>query len=114
MLLPQSPRKARQEDLPPSLETPEECRRAEEREQALTLRARRREAEAGADRARFELTRDKITFAVELAVTVVALAAATIVLALHPELIPVTVLSGGGLSGLVYCLRRGPQRDDGG
>jgi hypothetical protein len=108
MLLPQSPKKSKQADLQPPLETPEDCRRAEEQDQALTTRAKRREAEAAADRARFELTRDKITFSFEVAVTVVALMTAVVVLALNPELIPVALLGGGGIGGVVAFLKRNP------
>jgi hypothetical protein len=106
MLLPQSPKKSKQVDLPPPLETPEECRRAEERDMALTKRAERREAEVVADRASFELTRDKVVFAIELAVSLVVLLAATVILALNPASIPVALLSGGGIGGIAIFRKR--------
>ena len=108
MLLPQSPKKSKQVDLPPLLETPEECRRAEEQDQALTMRAKRREAEAAADRARFELSKDKLIFSLELALAAVALVAVVVFLAINPELIPVTLLGGGGLGGFAALLKRQP------
>jgi hypothetical protein len=106
MLLPQSPKKSKQVDLPPPLETPEECRRAEERDQALTKRAKRREAEAEADRARFELIRDMVTFGFELALAVIVLIVAAVVMASNPELIPVALLSGGGIGGIAVFRKR--------
>jgi hypothetical protein len=111
MLLPQSPKKSKQVDLPPPLETPEDCRRAEERDQALTVRAKRREAEAAAERARFELMRDKVTFGVELVVALITFIAAAVVLAFNPELIPVALLSGGGMGWLVAFLKRKSAED---
>lgn len=111
MLLPQSPKKYRQVDPLPPLETPEECRRAEERDQALTKRAKRREAEAAADRARFELIRDKVVFGFELAVAGIVLIAAAGVMAFSPELIPVALLSGGGIGGSVALLKRKAAED---
>lgn len=111
MLLPQSPRKSRQADSPRPLETPEECRRAEERDQALTKRAKRREAEAAADRARFELSRDKVIFGIELVVAPVMLVVTVLFMAFNPELIPVTLVSGGGIGGLLAFFKRKPVRD---
>ncbi len=111
MLLPQSPKKSKQVDLPPPLETPEECRRAEERDEALTKRAKRREAEVAADRASFELTRDKVTFGIELALAVVVLMAVGAVLAFNPELIPAVLLGGGGIGGVAAFLKRRPATD---
>lgn len=111
MLLPQSPKKYKQVDLPPQLETPEECRRAEERDRALTKRAKRREAEAVADRARFELTRDKVVFGFELVVAGIVLIAAVRGMAFNPELIPVALLSGGGVGGSVALLKRKAAED---
>jgi hypothetical protein len=104
MLLPQSA-KSKQRDLPPPLETPEECFRAEERDEALTRRAKRREAEALADRARFELTRDKIVFGIELIVSLTVLVATAGVLALNPELVPMALL-GGGIGGVAVFRTR--------
>ncbi|HWO46753.1 MAG TPA: hypothetical protein VNM41_01735 [Solirubrobacterales bacterium] len=111
MLLPQSLKKSEQKDHLPPLETPEDCRRAEERDEALTKRAKRREAEVVADRASFELARDKVTFSIELALAVVLLIAAAAGLALNPELIPVALLGGGGIGGVVAFLRRKPAED---
>jgi len=112
MLLPQSPKKkSKQEDLPPSLETPEECRRAEERDQALTKRAEQREAEAAADRTRSELTRDKVVFGFELIVAGIVLMATLMVLAFNPQLFPVALLSGGGIGSFVAFLKRKPTED---
>jgi len=105
MLLPQS-QKSKQVDLPPPLETPEECRRSEERDKALTRRAKRREAEAVADRTRFELTRDRIVFGIELVVSLALLMAAAVFLALNSELIPVTLLSSGGIGGVAVFRKR--------
>lgn len=110
MLLPQSP-KSKQVDLPPPLETPENCRLAEERDKALTRRAKRREAEAIADRARFELARDKVVFGIELIVSLTVLVAAAVVLALNPELIPVAFLSGGGIGGVAVFRKRKTAED---
>jgi hypothetical protein len=110
MLLPQSPKKSRQVVPAPPLETPEECRRAEERDEALTKRAKRREAEAVADRASFELTRDKVLFAVELTVSLLVLLAASIILALNPVLAPVTFLSGG-MGGIALFRQRKPAQE---
>lgn len=106
MLLPQSPRKSKQVDLPPPLETPEECRRSEERDEALMKRAKRREAQAAADRACFELTRDKVTFGIELALVVAMFVAAAMVLAVNPEQIPMVLLGGGGIGGVAAFRRR--------
>lgn len=100
MLLPQTPWKSKQVERPPSLETPEECRRAEERDQALMERAKRREAETAADRARFELTRDKVIFGLELAVSGIMIVAAGLFLAFNPDLAPVMLLGGGGIGGV--------------
>lgn len=111
MLLPQSPKKSKQVDRPPPLETPEECRRAEERDQALTTRAQRREAEAAADRTRFELTRDKIVFSIELVVSLIVLLAVAAVSVLNPELIPVALLSGGGIGGVAVLRKRKTAED---
>lgn len=108
MLLPLSPGKSKQVDLPPPLETPEECRRAEERDMALTTRAKRREAEAVADRVRFELTRDKIVFGFELAVAGIVLMGVVLALAFNPELIPMALLGGSGIGGLAAFLKRKP------
>lgn len=110
MLLPQSP-KSKQVDHPPPLETPEDCRRAEERDKALTRRAKRREAEASADRTRFELTRDKIIFGIELVVSLTVLIAAAVVLSLNPELIPLALLSGGGIGGVAVFRKRKTAED---
>jgi hypothetical protein len=111
MLLPQSPRKSKQVDLSPPLETPEECQRAEEQDEALTKRARRREAETAADRASFELTRDKLVFGIELALWLAVLLAAAVILALNPVLIPVALLSGGGMGGVAIFRKRKPAQD---
>lgn len=111
MLLPQSPKKSKQVDLPPSLETPEECRRAEERDKALRVRAKRRKEEAAADRARFELTRDKIVFGFQLAVAGIVFVGAVLVLAFNPESIPMALLGGGGIGGLAAFFKRKPVED---
>jgi hypothetical protein len=94
LLLPPRPRKSKQLGLPPPLETLQDCRLAEERDRALTKRAKRLKSEAAADRARFELTRDKVVFAVELAVAMVALIAMVLALVANPGLIPMALVSG--------------------
>jgi uncharacterized membrane protein len=111
MLLPQSPKKSKQVDLPPPLETPEECRRAEERDEALTKRAKRREAEVVADRASFELARDRVIFGIELSVSLGVFIAAAVILLLNPALAPVALLSGGGMGGIAIVRKRKPAQE---
>lgn len=94
-------------DPPLRLETPEQARDSEARDQALTVRAKRRQEEVAVERARFELTRDKIVFSFSLMLAVVA---AVVTVAVHPESIPIALLGGGGLGGLAaVALRRSPK-----
>lgn len=81
MLLPHPHRKAKEVEEPARLASPEECQRSEERDRALVSRARRRREEVAANRARFELTRDKIVFGFQLVSAAIALSAAVISLA---------------------------------
>lgn len=74
------------------------------RDQVLTSRAKRKQEEVAAERARFELIRDRIVFGFQLALAVVITVAGMTVLALNPELIPMALLGGGGVWGLL--LRR--------
>jgi uncharacterized membrane protein len=92
----------------PQLETPEECHRSEERDQALTSRAKRLREEVAADRDRFELTRDKIVFGLELALALAMLLVAVIVIALNPELAPFVLLGGSGIGGVTAAVKRRP------
>lgn len=106
MLLPQPRRKSRKVDPAPRLETPEQVRSSEALDQALTTRAKRQQEEAAAERARFELTRDKIVFGFELTLAVLMATALVITLALDPGLIPLALLGGSGVGGLVAVARR--------
>lgn len=106
MLLPQPHKKSKQVDLPPLLETPEECQRSEERSRARWQEIQAQREEVAADRDRFELTRDKIVFSLELALALVMLAVAAIVIALSPELAPFVLLGGGGIGGVTAVLKR--------
>lgn len=76
------------------------------RDQALITRAKREQEEVAAERAHFELTRDKIVFGFQLALAVVMTAAVMTALALNPELIPMAVLGGGGVGGLLLRRRQ--------
>ncbi len=113
MLLPQPSKKPKQSELPPQLDTPEQVTRSIEHDHALTVRAQRQQAESAAvssrvaaKRDRFELTRDQIRFAFELIGVVVALIVMTIIVISKPELLPVTLLSGGGLGGIAAALHK--------
>jgi len=100
------PRKKSQPDPPPRLDTPEQIHHSEARDRALITRAQREQEETAANRAQFELIRDKIVFAVELLVAI-ALATAALVASLRdPELIPLLLLSGGGVGGVAAFVRR--------
>ncbi|HEU4461587.1 MAG TPA: hypothetical protein VFR75_03225 [Solirubrobacterales bacterium] len=92
-------------DTPPRLETPDQIRRSEERDRALAQRAQRRREELSVDRARFELTRDKIVFGVQLALAAVGFVGGVVALFADPGLVPL-VLAGGGISSLAAIRRR--------
>ena len=109
MLLPQPRRKLSQTHSAPPLETPEQVKRSEERDQALSGRARRELEEVVADRARFELSRDRIVFGFELILVAVAVAVGTVALVRDPELMPLVLLSGGGIGGVAAMVRRKPE-----
>lgn len=89
----------------PRLETPNQFRRSEARDRALTLRARREREEVAVRRDSFELTRDKVVFGFELALAVAVVAAVVVLLVGNPDLLPV-VLLGGGLGYLANFRRR--------
>jgi hypothetical protein len=111
LLLPQSRKKSSQTDPELSLGTPDGVRRAEERDRALTARARRRREEIAAERAHFELTRDRITFGVELALGAAMLTVALVLSLLDPSLLPAVLLSGGGSGWLATRSRRRSRRN---
>jgi hypothetical protein len=69
---PRHRRSIKQVEPPPRLETPDQVRRSEERDRALTRRAWRKQAEVAAERARFELARDRIVFVLWLLATAIA------------------------------------------
>jgi uncharacterized membrane protein len=106
LLLPQPHKKSKQVDLPPRLETPEECQRSEARSRARWHEIQLQREEVAADRDRFELARDKIVFSFELALAVIMVLAAVIVIALSPELAPFVLLGGGGIGGVATVLKR--------
>lgn len=106
MLLPQARKKSRQSDPALSLQTPDQVRQAEERDRALTRRARRRREEVAAERARFELTRDKIVFGFELVLTAIVVAVTLVLSALNSSLVPAVLLSGGGVGCFATLTRR--------
>lgn len=106
MLLPSPRRKLDQLEAPPPLETPEQVARSIERDQAFSVRTRRQREQTALERDRFELTRDKIIFGSELIGAVIALIVLVVLLAFNPELLPITLLSGGGLGGMGILLRK--------
>jgi hypothetical protein len=106
LLLPQPNRKSRQVETPPRLETPEQVRRSEERDQALARRAQREREEIAVDRARFELTRDKIVFGLEMVVATLVVVAGLVAALRDPGTLPLLLLGGGGLGGVVAFFRR--------
>ena len=98
MLLPQSRKRSRQTDQKARPKTAaEEIRGSEERDRALLARAKRAQEEIAVERARFELARDKILFALGLAMSVLGLAALTVLLIVAPDALPPALLSGCGL-----------------
>jgi hypothetical protein len=92
-------------DIPPRLETPDQIRRSEARDRALAQRAERRRAELSVDRARFELTRDKIVFGVQVAFAAAGFLAVVVALVEEPGLVPL-VLAGSGIGSLAAIKRR--------
>jgi hypothetical protein len=105
LLLP-SPRKKSDQEATPLLETPDQIRLSIERDQALITRAQRERNEIAVARDRFKLGCDKIIFGFQLSLAITALVAALIILIINPELVPVTLLGGGGLSKIMRVLRR--------
>jgi len=63
-----------------------------------------------AERARFELIRDKIVFGFELTLAAVLMVALVIALAMDPGLTPLALLGGSGVGGLVALFRRRSER----
>lgn len=107
MLLPSPQRKSDQLEVRPQLETPEQIARSIERDQALSIQARRRREQTAAERDQFELTRDRIYLGVELVVIVLLLVIAVASLIAGQHGIAGVALGGGvGLSGLVAVLHR--------
>lgn len=88
-------------DIPPRLETPDQIRQSEERDRALARRAWREREELSVNRARFELTRDKIVFSVQLVLAAVGVVA----LLEDPGLVPL-LLAGCGIGSLAAIKRR--------
>lgn len=105
MLLPPFRKKSDHPEAAPGLQTPDEVRQAEERDQALTSQARRRREEVAAERARFELTRDKIVFGVELGLAAIVITVTLILSVLNPHMLPAVLLSGGGVGCLATWSR---------
>lgn len=86
-----------------------------ERDLALTIRAARQEreneVEAGRIRnedQRFELTRKKVLFVVELALMVAGFVALAFLLITNPALTLVALSGSGGVGGLLLLLRHPP------
>ncbi|HSS42606.1 MAG TPA: hypothetical protein VLK37_08685 [Solirubrobacterales bacterium] len=109
MLLPQPRRKPGRTSSTPHLETPEEVKRSEEFDQALVSRARRRQEEVAADRARFELNRDRTIFGFELVLVALVVAVGAVALAKGSELMPLVMLGGGGVGGVAAIVKRRPE-----
>jgi uncharacterized protein (UPF0371 family) len=109
LLLPQQRRKSKQVDLPSRLETPDQVRRSEERDRALARRARRKREEVSAERASFELARDRIIFGLQLALAAIGIVAIAIALERDPGLVPLLLLGGGWIGGLTAIKRRGSE-----
>jgi hypothetical protein len=113
LLLPQFRKKSDHAEAAPGLETPDEVRQAEERDRALISRARRRREEVAVERARFELTQDKIVFGFELGLAAVVVTVTLVLSVLNPDLLPAVLLSGGGVGCLAsWSKRRSARRDD--
>jgi small-conductance mechanosensitive channel len=113
LLLPQPHKKSQQVEPPPRLDTPEECKRSEERSRArwLELQVEREEVaregdRLAVDRDRYELTRDTIVFAFQIVLAVIMLLAAVIVIVLEPGLASSALLGGGGIGGAAAVLKR--------
>lgn len=90
----------------PQLETSEDCRLSEERDQALMIRAKRRREEAAADRSCFDLTREKIIFGFEVTLTAASLMAFLVLLVVNPALLPLGLSGSSGCGSLLLLLRR--------
>jgi hypothetical protein len=99
-------------EIPPELETAEQRQDSVERDLALAIRAARQREEVSVERDRFELTRDRVTFAFELALVLATLLVAVVVIARNPELAPVFLLGGGGIGGAL--MRRQRKSQEGG
>jgi len=106
LLLPHAHRKSPQADPRPRLGTPDQVRRSEERDEALSRRAERRRKEIAVERDRFELTRDKIVFCFELVAAAVLLVVLISQATSDPGLLRLLLLGGGGLGGVATLVRR--------
>lgn len=114
LLLPQSDKKHRSSEALPQLETPEQVRRSLQRDYALGIRARRiqeenraRGEEVAADRARFDLVREEVTFGLEVLVVVAILLIAVFLYIDGNTVLALLVLGGGaGFRGLAATLHR--------
>jgi hypothetical protein len=108
LLLPQHRRKSKQVDIPPRLETPDQVRRSEERDRALARRAWRKREEVSAERARFELARDRIVFGLQLILAAIGFLAVAVALVRDPDPMWLTLIGGGWIGGAVAIKRRRP------
>lgn len=106
MLLPSPHKKSDQLQASPQLETPEQISLSVERDQALRVQAQRERDEIAVERDRFELDRDKVVFGFELIGAVLALIVLAALSVFNPELLPITLLSGGSLGGVGILLRK--------
>lgn len=105
MSLSQSRRKSFQEGPASRLEEPEHIPDAEAQDRALVVRAQRRCEEIAAERAEFELSRDRIVFVFELGLATVTSVAFTTLVVIEPNVFSAALLGGGGL-GCLRALRR--------
>lgn len=106
MLLPQ-PHRNRSQNPFPRLDTPEEIDLFVRREAALRAKAARRREEIAVKRDDFELIKSQFVFGIQLFVSVVSLVAIMVILVVHPDLIPVTLMGGGILRGALGLRRNG-------
>lgn len=106
MLLPQPHKRSVQVEASPQLETSEQIRLSVERDQALSVRARREREQTAVERDRFELTRDRVYLAVELTLLGIVLAVAAVLWLTAHEKAALCLLGSGGIGELGLLVRR--------
>jgi hypothetical protein len=106
LLLQQARKKSKQVDLPPQLETPEDCQRSEEMSRARWLEIQVQREEVAANRDCFELTRDKFVFGFEVTLTAASFVAFLVLLVANPALLLLGLSGSSGCGSLLLLLRR--------